>query len=123
MKKIVLLTFGHIFLALGIIGAFLPILPTTPFLLLAAYFYSKSNSKIHTWMLQHKYLGPPLSDWQQNGVIGIKAKILAATMILLIICWRIPSLEVVLTIKIIASSILFLVLVFVCSRPSKRPKS
>lgn len=72
-------------------------------------------------MLQHKYLGPPLSDWQQNGVIGIKAKILAATMILLIICWRIPSLEVVLTIKIIASSILFLVLVFVCSRPSKRP--
>lgn len=120
MKKIVLLTFGHFFLVLGIIGAFLPILPTTPFLLLAAYFYSKSNSKIHTWMLKHKFLGPPLRDWQQNGVIGMKAKILASTMILLIIFWRIPSLNVGLTIKIIASSVLFLVLIFVCTRPSKR---
>ena len=121
MKKIVLLILGHLFLALGIIGAFLPILPTTPFLLLAAYFYSKSSTKIHQWMLQHKYLGPPLKDWQQNGVIGIKAKILAASMIILIISWRIPNLNVSLSIKIIASTVLFFVLIFVCTRPSKKP--
>lgn len=121
MKKIVLLTLGHLFLALGIIGAFLPILPTTPFLLLAAYFYSKSSSKIHQWMLKHKYLGPPLKDWQQNGVIGMKAKILAATMIILIISWRIPKLDVGMPVKIIASSVLFAVLIFVCTRPSKAP--
>ncbi len=121
MKKIVLLILGHLFLVLGIIGAFLPILPTTPFLLLAAYFYSKSSSKIHDWMLQHKYLGPPLKDWQQNGVISLKAKILAASMIVLIITWRIPSLDVALTIKIVASTILIFVLIFVCTRPSKRP--
>lgn len=121
MKKIVLLILGHLFLALGIIGAFLPILPTTPFLLLAAYFYSKSSSKIHHWMLRHKYLGPPLKDWQRNGVIGIKAKILATTMILLIISWRIPKLEVALSIKVIASIVLFAVLIFVCTRPSKAP--
>lgn len=121
MKKIALLTLGHLFLTLGIIGAFLPILPTTPFLLLAAYFYSKSNKKIHHWMLEHKYLGPPLKDWQQNGVIGMKAKIIATMMILLVICWRIPKLDVSMPIKMTASSILFLVIIFVCSRPSKRP--
>ena len=121
MKKIVLLTLGHLFLALGIIGAFLPILPTTPFLLLAAFFYSKSSSKIHQWMLKHKYLGPPLKDWQQNGVIGMKAQILAASMIILIISWRIPKLDVRMPIKIIASSVLFAVLIFVCTRPSKAP--
>lgn len=121
MKKILLLTLGHLFLILGIIGAFLPILPTTPFLLLAAYFYSKSSKKVHDWMLGHKYLGPPLKDWQESGVIGIKAKILAATMILLVICWRIPMLNIALPIKIVASAILFAVLIFVCSRPSKIP--
>ena len=121
MKKIVLLTMGHLFLALGVIGAFLPILPTTPFLLLAAYFYSKSSNKIHHWMLKHKYLGPPLKDWQQNGVIGIKAKILATTMILLVVSWRIPKLDVALPIKIVASSVLIAVLIFVCTRPSKAP--
>lgn len=121
MKKIVLLTLGHLFLALGIIGAFLPILPTTPFLLLAAYCYSKSSSKLHQWMLKHKYIGPPLKDWQQNGVIGLKAKILAATMILLVITWRIPKLDVALPIKIVAGSVLFAVLIFVCTRPSKAP--
>lgn len=121
MKKIILLTLGHLFLTLGIIGAFLPILPTTPFLLLAAYFYSKSSTKIHQWMLKHKHLGPPLRDWQQNGVIGLKAKILASIMLLLIISWRIPKLDVALPIKIIASSVLFAVLIFVCTRPSKAP--
>ena len=73
MKKIILLAFGHLFLVLGIIGAFLPVLPTTPFLLLAAFFYSKSSDKIHNWLMNHKYLGPPLKDWHERGVIGLKA--------------------------------------------------
>lgn len=118
MKKIVFLILGHISLALGIIGAFLPVLPTTPFLLLAAFFYSKSSSKLHNWLMSHKYLGPPLRDWQERGVIGMKAKILATVMIGLVLILRFPKLEVALAIKIIATSVLVGVLIFIWTRPS-----
>lgn len=122
MKKIVLLTLGHFFLVLGIIGAFLPILPTTPFLLLAAYFYSKSSEKIHNWLMNHKYLGPSLKNWHERGEIGIKAKWIATVTLGLIISWRIPTLDIPLAIKIFASTVLVGVLVFIWSRPSSSSK-
>jgi uncharacterized membrane protein YbaN (DUF454 family) len=118
MKKIILLTLGHFFLVLGIIGALLPVLPTTPFLLLAAYFYSKSSERIHNWLMNHKYLGPSLRDWHERGVIGIKAKWIATIMLGLIIGWRIPLLDIPLAAKIFASTVLVGVLVFIWSRPS-----
>ncbi len=119
MKKVVYLILGHICLALGIVGAFLPVLPTTPFLLLAAFLYSKSSDRLHNWMIHHKYLGPPLNDWQRNGVIGLKAKWLATIMILLVIGWRFPMLQIALAIKIFASLVLIGVLIFIWTRPSK----
>lgn len=120
MKKYTYLTLGHIFLLIGAIGAFLPILPTTPFLLLSAVFYSKSSPKIHNWMMNHKILGPPLRDWKDNGVIGVKAKILALTMLSFVIFYRIPTLNIHLYIKILAESVLVGVFVFILTRPSKR---
>lgn len=118
MKKIILLTFGHFFLVLGILGAFLPVLPTTPFLLLAAYFYSKSSDKIHNWLMNHKYLGPSLKDWHERGVIGLKAKWIATVMIILIMAFRIPTLNIAMAIKAFAIAVLTGVLVFIWSRPS-----
>lgn len=123
MKKVVYLLLGHLCLLLGIIGAFLPVLPTTPFLLLAAFLYSKSSDKLHSWMIHHKYLGPPLKDWQQNGVIGLKAKWLATVMILLVIGWRFPLLAIALWIKLFASAVLIGVLIFIWTRPSRGPRS
>lgn len=120
MKRVTYLILGHLFLVIGFIGAFLPILPTTPFLLLSAFFYSKSSERIHSWMLNHKVLGPPLRDWQENGVIGTKAKWLAGTMLGFVILYRIPTLNVDLWIKIFANTILIAVFIFVMSRPSKR---
>ncbi|MBC7429167.1 MAG: YbaN family protein [Bacteriovorax sp.] len=122
MKKITYLILGHLCLTLGIIGAFLPILPTTPFLLLAAFFYSQSSPRLHGWIINHKYLGPPLKDWQERGVIGKKAKILATVMISLIIILRFPSLNINLWIKVFASTVLVCVLAFIWSRPSTAPK-
>ncbi|WP_299733427.1 YbaN family protein [uncultured Endozoicomonas sp.] len=48
---------------LGLIGVFLPLLPTTPFLLLAAFFSIRSSPAIHTWLVNHKILGPPLQQY------------------------------------------------------------
>lgn len=119
MKKVTFLIFGHLTLVLGIVGAFLPVLPTTPFLLLAAYFYSKSNTKLHNWILNHKYFGESITQWHEHGVISKKAKALAAIMLILVMGLRIPSLDVHLIIKVVANSILLGVLLFVLSRPSK----
>lgn len=68
---------------LGVIGAFIPILPTTPFLILSAYFFSKSSPRFHTWILNLPMAGPTVKDWHDNRVIKPKAKILCVLMICL----------------------------------------
>jgi uncharacterized membrane protein YbaN (DUF454 family) len=120
MKKFALTYAGHFFLGLGIIGAFLPILPTTPFLLLAAYFYSQTNHELHQWLYNHKYFGPPLRDWDEQKVIGFKAKIIATAMITLVLFWRIPRLEIATLFKVIIVVVLAGVLAFIWTRPSRR---
>lgn len=120
MKNLILLLFGHVFLVLGIAGAFLPVLPTTPFLLLAAFCYSKSNPRLLFWLKNHKIFGPPLNDWQDNGVIGVKAKWIATIMVGLVMFWRIPQLEVSMIVKGIVFVVLAGVMVFIWTRPSRK---
>ena len=120
MKKLFINYAGHFFLVLGIVGAVLPVLPTTPFLLLAAYFYSRTNHELHQWLYNHKYFGPPIKDWDEHKVIGLKAKIIASAAIALVIFWRIPRLNVHDIIKGLVVLILTGVLVFIWSKPSHR---
>ena len=112
------LILGHVCLILGILGAFLPVLPTTPFLLLAAFLYSQSSPKLHNWLLTHKYFGQTLRNWHESGVIGFKSKIVATIMLLLVMFFRFPSLNLNIGIIFFAVSILTGVLVFIWSRPS-----
>lgn len=81
IKRHLLTALGLVFLALGIVGALLPILPTTPFLLAAMACFSRSFPRLETWMLNHPRLGAPLRDWRRHGAIATSAKCLAlATM-------------------------------------------
>jgi len=75
------LLMGHISLLLGIVGVFLPLLPTTPFLLLASYGYSRGSPRFEAWLLGHPRLGPPIRDWRSHGVIRRRAKIVATVAI------------------------------------------
>ncbi|ART81345.1 hypothetical protein CBP31_00770 [Oceanisphaera profunda] len=62
---------GWLALVLGIIGAFLPVMPTTPFILLAAFLFSKSSPRIHYWLVNHPWFGPLIHDWQTHrGIRG-----------------------------------------------------
>lgn len=80
-RKIILLLTGWFFVALGAIGLFLPVLPTTPFLLIALWAFSQSSKRFHDWLYTHRLFGPPLQDWSKHGVIPLRAKITAiATM-------------------------------------------
>lgn len=64
-------------LALGAVGVVLPLLPTVPFLLLAAFCFARSSERLHRWLLDHPAFGPPIRDWEERGAVGRKAKWIA----------------------------------------------
>jgi hypothetical protein len=68
---------GLLCLGAGIIGIVLPLLPTTPFLLLAAFCFARGSQRLHDWLVHHPRLGPPIRDWQRHGAISRRAKQLA----------------------------------------------
>jgi len=68
--RMVWLIFGFTALILAIIGIILPLLPTVPFLLLAAFCFARSSEKIHKWLLNHPKYGPPIHNWQNSGSIS-----------------------------------------------------
>ena len=70
---------GLLSLGLGIIGAFLPLLPTVPFLLLAAFCFARSHLAWEQRLLDHPTYGPPLRQWRESGAISRKAKLAALT--------------------------------------------
>lgn len=74
-------TLGIVSVILGIIGALLPVLPTTPFAILAAYFFSKSSPRMHHWILNLKYIGPQIQEWERHKVIRPKAKLMCMVTI------------------------------------------
>lgn len=74
---------GWSFLILGILGAFLPLLPTTPFVLLALFFFSRSSEKWSLWILNHRVLGPPIHRWREKKAIKKNVKIWAISILFL----------------------------------------
>jgi uncharacterized membrane protein YbaN (DUF454 family) len=73
----VYLVLGFGFVALGFIGAFLPVLPTTPFLILAAACFARSSPRLENWLLNHPRFGPMLVAWRKHGAIPWKGKLAA----------------------------------------------
>ena len=67
-------------LALGIVGLFLPVLPTVPFVLLAAWAAARSSPRLLHWLENHPRFGPPITDWRRGGVVRRKAKWLATAL-------------------------------------------
>jgi uncharacterized protein len=65
---------------LGVIGLFVPVLPTVPFLLVAAWAASRSSPRLHRWLLAHPRFGRQLRDWNEAGVVPRRAKWLATVM-------------------------------------------
>lgn len=84
---------GHLAVAVGFIGAFLPVLPTVPFLILAAWAYSKGSQRFEQWLLNHPFAGAPIRAWREHGVIPVRAKAISCFMmaISLVVSWSFPT--------------------------------
>lgn len=78
---------GGTSLLLGFVGIFLPLLPTTPFVLLAAFCFSRGSPRVEAWLLQHPRFGPVVRDWRSDRVIPLRAKQLATLMMGLGSAW------------------------------------
>ncbi|ACT58588.1 YbaN family protein [Hirschia baltica] len=79
-KRFLWMICGFVALALGVAGIILPLLPHTVFLLIAAFCFSRGSERLHSWLINHKHLGPPIRDWNEHGAIPLKAKIIASIM-------------------------------------------
>lgn len=90
LVKTLFLFIGIVSLVLGFIGIFLPLLPTTPFILLAAYCFAKSSERFHRYIMQHKLFGRMVTDFYEKKVISAKNKIIALTLM-----WITLSLSVI----------------------------
>jgi uncharacterized membrane protein YbaN (DUF454 family) len=102
-KVLVLKVTGILFVGLAILGVVLPILPTTPFLLVAAACFAKSSPEMQRRLLANKTFGPLIHDWQKYRSIPKKAKRIALLTMLLSVCWSAFMLQsVMLTALVVA---------------------
>lgn len=83
MKRIIYISLGTLCVGLGIIGAFLPVMPTTIFLIMAAYFYARSSDRLYGKLMAHPKFGPVIRNWEEHRTMPRKARIIALTMTVL----------------------------------------
>ena len=120
VTRLVWLVIGAVALALAAIGAVLPLVPTTPFLLVAAFGFARSSPRLHRWLTTHRVLGPPLRRWHLYGAIGPMAKVLAvgtmAGVLVASVLARVPLWLISLQALIMTGSA-----VFILTRPNGPP--
>jgi uncharacterized membrane protein YbaN (DUF454 family) len=79
MLNIILTILGLLSLGLGILGAFLPVLPTTPLLLLSAALFLRGNRRLYDWLMNHPKLGPYITNFMKHKAIPLRIKVVAVT--------------------------------------------
>lgn len=102
-----LIAIGTLSVGLGILGIFLPLLPTTPFLLLAATCYAKSSDKFYNWLISHKWFGNYIKQYREGQGIPLRGKVIGIAM-----TWTTILISVIFAAKILLLKI-FLILVAV----------
>lgn len=117
----VYLSLGWLFFALGLLGVLLPLLPTTPFMLLALWAFSKGSSRLHDWLYQHPRFGPPLQRWRRHRVIPLHAKLFIVVTMSgsLAWLWGFSGLNEYLAVGVTGS--MLLVMAWSLTRPSTAP--
>ncbi len=102
IKKLLLVILGTLFLIIGVIGIFIPLLPTTPFLLLAAACYIRGSKKFYNWLIKNRWLGEYIKNYQEGRGVPFNVKIITIIVLWLTI--------IISTIVFISNSIIQIIL-------------
>jgi uncharacterized protein len=105
MKRLLLIITGLTSVGLGFIGVFLPILPTTPFLLLAAYCFAKSSQRFYTWLLTNRICGEYIRNYHEGRGMTLPHKI-----VVLIFLWSVISYSAFIVVSLVWVRILLMVI-------------
>lgn len=108
LKRAVLVAAGLLALLLGLLGAVLPGLPTTPLILLAAACFAQASPRLHSWLVQHRWLGPMVRDWEAHRSMPLRIKWLASGMMVLMVgvsAWQLAERPIVQAVVLVAGVI------------------
>jgi len=111
---------GLMFVGLGLAGVFLPLLPTTPFLLLAAGCFARSSPAFHDWLLTHRLLGPYIRDWERDRSIPLMAKVTAVAMMAASLSWMALASNAPAIAVWMAGALLSCVAAWIITRPTSK---
>lgn len=114
---------GWLFFALGIVGVALPVIPTTPFMLLALWAFSRSSRRFHDWLYTHSFFGPPLQQWQQHRAIPLGIKWVAISFMLMSMIYLLLFSPLPDWVTITAGMVMSATAIFIFSKPSSPPVS
>ena len=117
LKRAAWLTLGILALGLGILGVALPLLPTTPFLLLAAFAFARSSNRLHNWLIRHHIFGPIIEHWRRYGAIDRRTKIVGTVSMVLIFALSF-AMRISPIVLIVQGMVLTACAAFVLSRPA-----
>jgi uncharacterized membrane protein YbaN (DUF454 family) len=116
-KRIGLIVVGFACLALGGLGIVVPLLPTTPFVLVAAFAFANSSEKLHQWLLDHNVFGPLIYNWRQHRAISRTAKAMSVLSMaaVLVISWLLDVAMPVIAVQVL---VIGCAAAFILTRPS-----
>ena len=117
------LVLGTVFLGVGAVGLFVPVLPTTPFVLLAAACYLRGSARLHRWLLANPTFGPVIAAWQEHGAIPPRAKALAIVMVIGTFAFSILFVIEPPVIRLAMAALGIVLVVWLARRPSWTPEA
>ncbi|WP_064742123.1 YbaN family protein [Inquilinus limosus] len=118
--RLALQLFGTLCVVAGIIGLFVPLWPTTIFMILALWAFARSSPRLHNWLLTHRRFGPPLQAWERHGAIPPWAKLLAVVSLGASLALVVIAVHSRIVVGIVAALFAVLIL-YILTRPNAAP--
>lgn len=115
--RLVWVMLGLVCVGLGFVGVVLPLLPTVPFMLLAAFCFARSSERLHDWLVSHPHFGPPIMDWRERGAIAPRVKRISTVSIAAVLLVSL-ALGLGVGVLLVQAGVLALVLLFIWTRPN-----
>jgi len=113
---------GWLFFRVGLLGIFLPVLSTTPFMILALWSFSKSSERFHGWLFHNRLFGPSVKQWDDHRVIPLPAKIIAITIMIISVSFLVIFSALQNWLIVMAGVFMMSAAIYILGKPSRPPE-